>query len=116
MLKIKDNVDLEELKNYGFTPETKWGGNGYISNGEWTLRTNGYMRMWVKKNRFMSFNSMNFSMYDILYKMIKDNIVEQTDERPPKEYYRLTNAELTAKIKELEEENKKLKDKVGDIE
>lgn len=116
MLKIKDNINLEKLKDYGFTPETKWNGNRYMPNNEWTLRTNGYMRMWVRKNRFISFNCMNLSMFDILYKMIKDNLIEQTDEKPPKEYYRLTNAELQSKIKELEEENQKLKDRVGDIE
>lgn len=101
MLKIKDNVDLKELEKYGLRP--LYGCN--TNTGEVHIRCivserysgkYGGLTLIPKKkglhilNRFISNNNKNISLYyfsdntyvdiDLLYDLIKDDLVEKVKE------------------------------------
>lgn len=74
MLKIKDNVDLEELEKFGF-------------KREWNYKTGEYDGLYycndfkVCKNRHLKpFNGTNHKRYDVIYDLIKANLVEKVEE------------------------------------
>ena len=112
MLKIKDNVDRNTLN--GFKKHSDYRG---IDTGELIYWHNGTRRITIDKNGYIQLNNITYTIIeDVLFQMIKDGIIEKTNEKKLKKYAYMTKVELENRIKELEEENKKLKDKVGDIE
>jgi len=77
MLKIKDDVDLKELKQYGFKiHETK----------EWYYfdvdrRTDLFVKPLTKQIIFVaySYDTKDITNLDIIYNLIKDGLVEKVD-------------------------------------
>ncbi len=86
MLKIKDNVDLKELKKYGF----KYTPNCY-DNYKLCLQNDleGAIYIKITKNRIVYpvvdldvynlSNKNEFQIHDILYDLIKADLVEKVD-------------------------------------
>ena len=78
MLKIKDNVDLKELELFGFIPQTYCNAIHYelklIKDYKW-LRVNGLTRIISLNN-----DSVNISLPNVLYDMMRDNLVEKVEE------------------------------------
>lgn len=92
MLKIKDNVDPKELENYGIYPVYKikdsYTGETYIDSYETERISSRGIKIKKKKYR-ISFNNYGeqkiidgFELInlDILYDLIKDNLVEKVEE------------------------------------
>ena len=92
MLKIKDNVKLEELEKYGIYPVYKIKdsstGETYIDSYE-TVRNSSRGIIIKKKKYRISFNyygeqkiidGFELINLDILYDLIKDGLVEKVDE------------------------------------
>ena len=75
MLKIKDNVDLEELEKYDFRKVKDYIANEYYDYLKGSLRINVYNRHLVK-------NDANFCGYDLdtVYDLIQDGIVEKVSD------------------------------------
>jgi len=98
MLKIKDNIDLKILENYGFKESKE-------TYDYW----DGIRRIIIYKNdKRISFNSMINKFYDILYDLIKDELIEKTLLKHHK-------AEIKTKAM-LEKENKELKEKNASLQ
>ena len=74
MLKIKDNVDLKELKKYGFHL-----GTTYITNKECYFSTK---IMILVENRIIKKEEKTFDItdYDTLYDLIKADLVEKVED------------------------------------
>lgn len=71
MLKIKDNVDLKELEKFGF-------------KREWNYKTKEFDGLYycgsfkVCKNRHIKpYNGTNQNRYDIMFDLIKTDLVEK---------------------------------------
>jgi hypothetical protein len=114
VLKIKDNVELDKLKDYGFY----FYDNDYLKIKEWRYSDRGTIpfKLKIREDRTIKFNNPTIKTMEVFYSMVKDDIVELTKEISKKEYGYRTKLELEKKIKQLEEENQKLKDKVGNVE
>lgn len=68
MLKVKDNVDLKELENYGL----------FIFYGNY--RKHGHFK--VAKNRhIIPLNGGGCERFDIIYKLIKADMIEEVEEK-----------------------------------
>ena len=77
MLKIKDNVDLKELEKYGFKQNFDY--EGYASNIYWVLKKDKIIRLSMNGNtQNMLFEDNRLE--DILYDLIKADLVEKVDE------------------------------------
>ena len=80
MLKIKDNVDLNELEKYGFRKpnSTTLENVGYENiDGIWILKKDKKLRI-VCSDKINGFydNTLSNSLYDL----IKDGLVEKVDD------------------------------------
>lgn len=85
MLKIKDNVDLKELENFGFKKHTKayyrCKRNDYIKNLK-----NGYIEI-SNNTRWISQDGIEFLRIDeieyqnTLYDLIKADLVEKVEDK-----------------------------------
>lgn len=108
MIKIKDNVNLERLKDYGFWLwESK-----YCKDKEWKYSVRGKIwNMAVKDNRYFRFNSMHSVALEKLVELCLDGLIEITNEKPPKRYAYMTKLELEKELEKLQKENKELKEK-----
>lgn len=79
MLKIKDNVDLKELKKYGFKiePEKSYYYKDYIDYELFVWITKGYdykpKYVYIEPKEY----SMIISNFNILYDLIKADLVEK---------------------------------------
>ena len=78
MLKIKDNVDLKVLEKYGFYD------NGYgFANRQYTYisRCGSHInKLFIHKDRHLMFNNATLKVYDVLYDLIKADLVEKIGE------------------------------------
>ena len=80
MLKIKDNVDLKELEKFGFKKYEY----GEYSSYHQTKKENA--EIIIEKDRYISINPygendiIKNSLLDILYDLIKADLVEKVDE------------------------------------
>ena len=80
MLKIKDNVNLEELKKYGFK-ENWYYGTSYIRvKDDYPL----YVVIITAKHRYIQIRDGNFgniagSLQDLLYDLIQAGLVEKVE-------------------------------------
>ena len=76
MLKVKDNVNLKELEKYGFK---------YFENGDYKVyekdEWNSYLGVEIK-NRLLQIGCRDYTDIEenIIYDMIKDNILEKVDD------------------------------------
>ena len=78
MLKIKDGINLRVLLNYGFE---------YCGDCRW-LRRYAYVsrcgtttnRIWVKRDKILSFNNPTNKVFNVLYDLIKADLVEKVEE------------------------------------
>lgn len=76
MLKIKDNIDLNELEKFGF----KYDKNmheyeiGYIFNGYISIEENDRLIKSIYDE------TMEFNIEDLLYDLIKADLVEKVEE------------------------------------
>ena len=83
MLKIKDNINLKELKNYGFKLEPEKAYYNYINDEielfVWVFKGYDY------KPRYIYIESKDhniiFSKLDILYDLIKNDLVEKVEDK-----------------------------------
>lgn len=78
MLKIKDNVDLKELEKFEFID------NSYsICNTKYSYlnRCGSYVyKIFIdKKDRTIHYNSPSLEVYDLLYDLIKADLVEKVE-------------------------------------
>ena len=78
MLKIKDNVDLKELKKYGFKENWYYGLSYIRVKDEYPL----YAVVITTKHRYIQirdgeFGNIASSLQDLLYDLIKDGLVEK---------------------------------------
>ena len=75
MLKIKDNVDLKELEKYGFyCNQCRFTNKNY----SYISRCNSYVnKLFVHDDRHLSFNNPSFEVYDVLFDMISDGLIEK---------------------------------------
>lgn len=110
MLKIKDSVELDKLKDYGFC----FYDNDYLKIKEWRYSDRGTIpfKLKVEEDRTIKFNSPTNKTMEVFYNMVKDNIIELTKEISKREYGYRTKLELEKRVKQLEEENQKLKEKL----
>ena len=95
MLKIKDNIPIEKVEEYGFTKH--W-------NRPYVL-LDGVVKIWVDKNKLLHFNNPRLEQLDLIHKM--HDILEVVDTK--------TNLKMLSKPALLEE-NKKLKEKIKQLE
>ena len=84
MLKIKNNVDLKELEKFGFTKKIKYYDNGCISidiKSKYIYVNNIAYSAYGDfiKTRNMK-NSQRFYIDNILYDLIKADLVEKVEE------------------------------------
>ena len=75
MLKIKDNVNLDELLKYGFE---YCGQVRYLQKYTYTSRcgTTTY-RVWIKRDRSLSIHNPTSVVFNLVYDLIKDGLVEK---------------------------------------
>lgn len=88
MLKLEDNVKLEDLKKYGFelTPQCFEPASAIFEN---TIKANIKIRITNDRivypvddeNIYNLGNENAFEMYDVLYDMIKDKIITKVERR-----------------------------------
>ena len=82
MLKIKDNIDLEELKKFGFKKAKSTGGDIYYYPVYWNYGL--YIEVTVNVDRTISLdvNDEDFSSedIDIFYDLIQAGLVEKVEE------------------------------------
>lgn len=99
MLKIKDGIGLEELKEYGFDPP--------FSNRRFSQYTywDGVVRLWVDKYRILHYNAVNIKTIDLIFKM--RDLLELTDGKEV--LRRLSKPRLIEENKQLQEEIRQLK-------
>ena len=80
MLKIKDNVDLKELKRYGIISE---GVEGLYSDIKYDIGLfiyeNGKYN-YKPKNIYINSHDFDDNALDTLYDLIKDGLVEKVEE------------------------------------
>ena len=99
MLKLKDNVDLKELENYGFkilydenTGEPKelfkqYYGWFYERKTKISFRKGfklglGFANKKIWLSNFSNYNTNDFNLWqDTLYDLIKDGLVEKVDDK-----------------------------------
>lgn len=83
MLKIKDNVDLKELENYGFIKVRKEMTDFVPEVKYWyTLNNSEYDCITVFKDRQIYFGLDCYGKtYDVIYDLIKDGLVEKVDDK-----------------------------------
>lgn len=76
MLKIKDNVDLKKLEKYGFESVDR---NRFLNKYSYTSNCGTITyRIWVhKEDRCLSIHNATNAVFDVLYNLIKDGLVEK---------------------------------------
>lgn len=95
MLKIKDNIPIEKVEEYGFTKH--W-------NRPYVL-LDGVVKIWVDKNKLLHFNNPRLEQLDLIHKM--HDILEVVDTK--------SNLKMLSRPALLEE-NKRLKEKIRELE
>lgn len=98
MLRIKENVSLKDLEEYGF--QTHW-----YKFRKCVLWEGGIVRLWVDRYRYLHYNAPTQKIFDLIYKM--HNLLELD-----------SNNEDLRKLSRpvLLEENKHLKEKIKQLE
>lgn len=82
MLKIKDNVDLKELKKFGFIKVRK-GRTGFVPEVKYWCGNDEYNCLTVFKDRtlYLGFDAVGTSeILNSLYDLIKADLVEKVGE------------------------------------
>lgn len=77
MLKIKDNVDLKDLKKYGFISDAT--GQYKYHEGNIGGSTYCYINVWSRRILFMQTQSLDTKCLSILYDLIVDGLVDKVD-------------------------------------
>ena len=95
MLKIKNNIPLEKLEEYGFVKNPHY---SYVL-------LDGVIKIWIDKNRLLHFNNPRLEQIDLVHKM--HNILEVVDTK--------SNLKMLSRPALLEE-NKRLKEKIRELE
>ena len=98
MLKIKDNIDLKELKKYGFE-------NHWHRLRKYVLWEGGITKLWIDNHNYLHINSPTIETIDLIYKM--------------HDLFELEEGKIGIKMLTrpyLLEENKKLKEEVKQLE
>ena len=77
MLKIKDDINLRVLLSYGFE---YCGGTRYLRKYSYTSRCGTLTyRIWIKQDRTLSFNNPTNKVFNVLYDLINDGLVEKVE-------------------------------------
>ena len=79
MLKVKDNVDLKELENFGFK-YNDYSGQYKICERNIDGATYIYINVWNKKILFRQDKSLDKECLNVLYDLIKYDLIEKVDE------------------------------------
>lgn len=80
MLKIKDNVDLKELEKYGFNVNNRNCYEKYLMDSDGIFFEHRLCVAGLLRNIFFEDNNYNsFDNLDILYDLIKANLVEKVE-------------------------------------
>ena len=95
MLKIKDNIPIEKVEEYGF-----------IKNKHYPYALlDGVIKIWIDKNKLLHFNNPRLEQIDLVYKM--HDILEVVDTK--------SNLKMLSRSALLEE-NKRLKERIKELE
>lgn len=78
MLKVKDNVKLEELEKYGLKYDD-YSGQYKICERNIDGSTYIYINVWNRKILFRQDKSLDKECLNVLYDLIKDGLVEKVD-------------------------------------
>lgn len=77
MLKIKDDINLRVLLSYGFE---YCGGTSWLKKYSYVSSCGTITnRIWVRQDRILSFNNPTNKVFNVLYDLIKDGLVEKVD-------------------------------------
>lgn len=98
MLKLKENVDFKELEKYKFQEDNK----------TWDYWDGVRKIIIYKKDRRISINCPSLKVYDVLFDLISNGLVEKTKYEVFR-YNPTTKKDLLERIEELETEVKKIK-------
>ena len=79
MLKVKDNVDLKELENFGFE-YNDYSGQYKICERNIDGATYIYINVWNRKILFRQDKSLDKECLNALYDLIKSDLIEKVDE------------------------------------
>ena len=79
MLKVKDNVDLKELENFGFK-YNDYSGQYKICERNIDGATYIYINVWNKKILFRQDKSLDKECLNVLYDLIKYDLIEKVDD------------------------------------
>ena len=79
MLKIRDNVELEELEKYGFKYDD-YSGQYKICERNIDGATYIYINVWNRKILFRQDKSLDKECLNVLYDLIKDGLVVKVDD------------------------------------
>ena len=79
MLKIRDNVELEELEKYGFKYDD-YSGQYKICERNIDGSTYIYINVWNRKILFRQDKSLDKECLNVLYDLIKDGLVVKVDD------------------------------------
>ena len=80
MLKVKDNVDLKELENFGFKYNDYYG-QYKICERNIDGATYIYINVWNKKILFRQDKSLDKECLNALYDLIKADLIEKADDK-----------------------------------
>ena len=77
MLKIKDNVDLKELEKFEFY----YNGYGFTNKKYSYISKCGSLvnKIFIRKDRCLSFNNPTNKVFNIIYDLIKADLVEKVE-------------------------------------
>ena len=79
VLRIKDNVDLKELKKYGFKYDIKYKYYFYNEEGN----SYGYDEIYIEKDRIiqLGYEPSPYFIENCLYELIKADLVEKVEDK-----------------------------------
>ena len=78
-LRIKDNVDLKELENFGFK-YNDYSGQYKICERDIARATYIYINVWNRKILFRQDKSLDKECLNALYDLIKADLIEKVDD------------------------------------